>query len=114
MAMLIKGVSVVLHEKTATANRDERNRVIYDEHEVTIDNVLIAPSTEQEITDSLNLTGRKAVYTLAIPKGDSHRWTDSQVDFFGKSFRVIGSPVEGIESLLPLDWNKKVRVENYE
>lgn len=114
MAMIIKGVTVTLYEKTPTQNRDSRNRVIYDEHEVTVNNVLITPSTEQEVLESLNLTGRKAIYTLALPKGDDHIWTDARVIFFGKTFRVIGSPVEGIESLLPLDWNRKVKVESYE
>ena len=59
-------------------------------------------------------TGRKAVYTLAIPKGDTHEWEDQKVIFFGKEWRVFGAELEGIEDLIPLDWNKKVYVERYE
>ena len=76
-----------------------------------VENVLVAPSTEQEILDTLELTGRRAVYTLGIPKGDNHVWTDRKVSFFGQDFRVIGAPVEGIEAMIPLEWNRKVRCE---
>ena len=31
-----------------------------------------------------------------------------------KEWRVFGMELEGIEQLIPLDWNKKVYVERYE
>lgn len=34
--------------------------------------------------------------------------------FFGADWKVIAIPTEGIEELIPLDWNKKVQVERYE
>ena len=37
-----------------------------------------------------------------------------QVRFFGEDWRIIELPEEGIEKLIPLQWNKKVRVERYE
>jgi len=36
------------------------------------------------------------------------------VDFFGERFRVIGKPTKGLEHLIPLRWNMKVRVERIE
>ena len=48
-----------------------------------------------------------------LPKGDTHRWDDCRVDFFGQSWRVYTPPREYIEAQLPLDWNRKVRVERY-
>jgi hypothetical protein len=36
------------------------------------------------------------------------------VEFFGQRFRTIGFPTQGIEELIPLAWNKKVKVERYE
>ena len=80
---------------------------------MAIKNVLVAPTSEEEILDTLNLTGRKAVYTLAIPKGDQHQWENQDVTFFGERWHTIGMPVEGIETMIPLEWNKKVRVERY-
>ncbi|HHJ8372345.1 hypothetical protein [Streptococcus pyogenes] len=54
------------------------------------------------------------VYTLAIPKGDNHDWGDKEVRFFGEKWRTVGLALEGIEELIPLEWNKKVMVERYE
>ena len=109
-AARIKGITVILYEKTQTG-RDEARQPIYEETPVQIDNVLVSPATEQEILDSLNLTGRRAVYTLALPKGDAHDWTDVRVSFFGSTYKTIGAPVEGIETMIPLEWNRKVRCE---
>ena len=43
-----------------------------------------------------------------------HDWTDTKVEFFGKTWKTVGEPVEGIEENIPLRWNKKVVVERYE
>ena len=77
--------------------------------------MLVAPVNSTEVLDTYNLTGRKAVYQLAIPKGDTNNWTaGTKVSFFGEDWRIIELAEEGIESLVPLQWNKKVRVERYE
>ena len=62
----------------------------------------------------IQLTGRRLAYTLAIPKGDTHDWEDAKVEFFGQSFRTCGGVVQGIESMIPLCWNKKVQVVQFE
>jgi hypothetical protein len=49
-------------------------------------------------------------YTIALPKGDSNDWADRKVSFYGRQWRTIGLPEEGMEENLPLCWNKKVRV----
>ncbi len=49
-------------------------------------------------------------YTIAVPKGDSNDWADKKVSFYGRQWRTIGLPEEGMEENLPLCWNKKVRV----
>lgn len=110
---MIKGMDVVLYEKVQNGV-DDFNNPIYEETPITVSNVLVAPSTSDEITDSTNLYGKKAVYTLAIPKGDAHRWEDSKIVFFGKEWRSFGTPLEGMEDMIPLKWNKKVTVERYE
>lgn len=109
MAM-IKGIPITLYARTASGT-DSFNRPIYTETAVTVDNVLISPMSEAEILDTLTLTGRRAVYQLAIPKGDNHEWTDCKVGFFGRSWHVIGDVLQGIDAMIPLDWNKKIRVE---
>lgn len=106
-------MDVILYEKVQNGV-DDFNNPIYEELPITINNVLVAPSTSNEITDSTNLYGKKAVYTLAIPKGDTHRWEDSKIVFFGKEWHSFGIPLEGMDYLIPLKWNKKVMVERYE
>lgn len=108
----MRGITVTLYNRTSDST-DEFNRQIYTETAIAVDNVLVGQPTTDEITDTLNLTGKKLAYVLAIPKGDTNTWTDRTVEFFGEKFRTIGEPTMGIEHLIPLSWNKKVRVERY-
>ena len=109
-ASYLKGASVTVYVKTETG-KDAFNHPVYATVGETVDNVLIGSPSDQEILDVLNLTGRKVSYVLGIPKGDTHDWTDVKVTFFGKEFRTIGEPTEGLEGMIPLEWNKKVRCE---
>lgn len=111
MAM-IKGIPVILIEKAQTGT-DPFGAPIYEETEVIVDNVLVSPSSTDDIVNSQDLFGKKAVYTLAIPKGDVHNWIDTKVNFFGQEWKTFGFPIEGIEENIPLDWNMKVMVERY-
>lgn len=110
---MIKGIPVTLYN-VQQVGVDGFNRPMYDEVPEIIQNVLVAPLSDEEILETLNLTGRRARYQLAIPKGDAHDWENRRVSFFGANWRVIGHPTEGIEANIPLLWNKKVRVENYD
>lgn len=110
---MIKGITVTLYEKKRTGE-DEFKHPVYTEYPVKVDNVLVHPASVTEIIDTLNLTGRKAVYNLAIPKGDDHEWEGNRVEFFGAMWRVIGLPQKGIEENVPLGWNDKWTVERYE
>lgn len=109
----LKGIAVVLIQKHK-AGEDPFGAPVYEEEEVTVENVLIAPLTSEDAASHLNLTGRRAAYTLGIPKGDKHNWEDCEVRFFGQRFRTFGIPTQGIEEMMPLTWNKKVMVERYE
>ena len=108
----IKGITVTLINKVETG-KDPFGKPIYEDAEILVDNVLVSPTSSDDIVNQLNLTGKKAVYTLAIPKGDTNVWEDKEVRFFGERWRVFGFATQGIEELIPLDWNKKVMVERY-
>src|SRR5690606_22121565 len=110
---IIKGITVTLINKKEVG-RDPFDRPIYEDVEIEVDNVLVSPVSTEDIVHTLELTGKKDVYTLAIPKGDTNNWEDAEVIFFGKRWRTFGMVTEGIEHLIPLDWNKKVMVERYE
>lgn len=110
----MNGITVTLYDRTQVGF-DSLHTPIYTETPTTVDNVLVAPMSDEEVLQMYTLTGRKAVYQMAIPKGDTHDWTaGKRVEFFGESWRIIGMPQEGIENLIPLGWNRKVRVERYE
>lgn len=112
--MAIRGITITLYDVAQTGT-DPLNKPIYNEVPVVVDNVLVAPVNSTEQLETFNLTGRKAVYQMAIPKGDSHEWAaGKKVRFFDANWRIIGIPTEGIDELIPLDWNKKVQVERYE
>lgn len=110
---MLKGIDVVLYEKSPSG-QDPFGNLIYEEKKVTVSDVLVAPSSSDDIIDSTNLYGKKAIYTMAIPKGDSHEWEDATVEFFGKKWKTFGIPLEGIEEMVPTKWHKKVMVERYE
>lgn len=107
---MIRGIPVVLYERTQTGT-DAFGIPVYTETPVTVENVLPAPSTQEEVLSSVNLTGRRAVYTLHIPKGDAHAWEGCEAEFFGRRWRVIGPVVEYIGANVPGPWNRKAMVE---
>jgi len=109
----LTGRTVILYDKVQTGV-DGFNRPVYEDVATTVDNVLIGEPTTEDVINELNLTGKHLAYTLAIPKGDAHEWNDRKVEFFGEVFHVYGEPTQGIEHLIPLSWNKKVKVERYE
>lgn len=111
--MGIHGIPIELAVKTQTGT-DGFNRPIYGTTWVTVDNVLIGQPSTEEVTDELNLSGKRLDYLLGIPKGDTHDWEDTQVRFWGQVYQTIGAPTQGIESMIPLSWNKKVKVMRYE
>ena len=111
--MTIRGITVTLVSKIEIG-KDPFGEPVFTESEIEVDNVLISPTTSDDIVNQLTISGKKAVYTLAIPKGDTNSWEDQEVRFFGEKWRVFGIPMQGIDHLIPLAWNKKVTVERYD
>ena len=111
---LLKGITVTLCRRTS-AGKDEFNRDIWEEERIQVENVLVAPisQTDTEILSELSLSGKKARYQLGIPKGDTHVWEDSVIEFFGARWQATGFATMGIDELSPLGWNRKVVVERY-
>lgn len=106
------GKPVVLHERTKTGT-DAFNNPVYSVKKVTVQNVLIGQPSTDDITSSIEMYGKRIEFMLGIPKGDTHNWEDTLVEFFGKTFRTFGFTQEGIEENIPTPWHKKVRVERY-
>ena len=109
----LRGRTVILYDKVETGI-DPFGRSVYEDVPIEVENVLIGNPTPQEVIDTLNLTGKRAAYTLGIPKGDTNVWTDRKVEFFGEVFHTFGVPAKGQDELIPLDWAQNVMVERYE
>lgn len=109
---MIKGITVTLISLVQTGT-DAFNAPVYAEEEITVDNVLVAPASSDDVIDSTSMYGKKAVYTIAVPKGDSNIWENNIVVFFGERWRVFSLPMMGIEDNIPLNWNAKYYVERY-
>lgn len=109
---MLKGITVVLHVKEKTGE-DDFGREEYSDTTVEVENVLVGQPTETDIV-SANQMGKHVAYTLGIPKTDTHSWEDTEVEFWGKKWRTVGEPVQGIDGLVPLSWGRNVMVELYE
>ena len=111
----MRGITIQLVVKTQDGT-DALNRPKFVDSIVEVDDVLVGEPSTEDIQNTISLYGRQAKYTLAIPKGDTNVWTDTEVylpaPFEGK-YRTMGYPTAGIESLIPLRWNKKVLIEKY-
>lgn len=112
---MIHGITIQLVKKTETG-KDPIGNPLYTTTTVEVADVLVGEPSSNEITDTLQLYGKKLAYTLAIPKGDENDWTDAEVILpapFTGTYRTIGYPTSGIEENIPLRWNSKVKVERY-
>ena len=109
---MIHGITVSLYVKTQTGT-DDFGAPVFEETPKEVCNVLVGEPTSEDIVSSLQLYGKRIAYTLAIPNGDEHDWEDVTVEFFGQKFRTYGGVTQGIEEMIPLVWNKKVKVERY-
>jgi len=113
MVTAIKGQTVKLYTMTKTGV-DDFNQPVYSEASVDVDNVLIEPADNSAIVDEMQISGKHLSYVLHIPKGDTHTWKDTKVEFYGAVWRTFGDCLIYDEALTPLDWNKKVKVERYD
>lgn len=108
----MRGIDIVLYERTKIGF-DPFGSPVYVENPVTVSNVLVGLPTANEQVDATDLYGKKAVYTLGLPKGDAHNWeAGTHVEFFGQRYETFGDVIQGIEALVPTAWHKKVMVSN--
>lgn len=112
---LLSGITVTLYEKT-DAGADAFGRTVYEETPVEVPNVLVQPleRTTDVPTESTDISGEKTSYILGIPKGDAHEWKNRRVAFFGQSFKTESGAWQGIETLIPGDWNRKILCRRYD
>lgn len=109
---MLKGIDIILHNRIQSGT-DAFGAPVYEDSTETVSNVLVGEPSTDDIISEQQLYGRKLAYTLAIPKGDAHDWLNKTVEFFGETFQTYGDVTQGIDAMIPLQWNKKVKVERY-
>ena len=112
----MKGVTVTLKKKTQTGV-DGFGQPTYSTTDVEVSDVLVGEPSTSDIENALTMYGKRVVYTLAIPKGDTNDWYKAEVALpapWSATFNVIGDATMGIEENIPLRWNKKVHLERIE
>ena len=110
------GVTIQLKVKTETGT-DDFGMPIYSEKLVDVADVLVGEPSTRDIENNITMYGKRTAYTLAIPKGDAHVWEDTEVvlpEPFAGTYKTIGNATAGIEANIPLRWNKKVHLEQFE
>lgn len=108
----MKGMTVQLAVKTIIGY-DRFGTPIETEELIDVEDVLVGQPSTDDVTNTIQLYGKKIEYVLGIPKGDTHNWTDAEVVIWGQRFRTIGYPQTGIQENIPLRWGQNVRVERY-
>lgn len=108
----MKGMDITLIIQTQTGT-DAFGAPIYAETEETVSDCLVGQPSADDVATALSLYGKKIVYTIGIPKGDTHDWTDAVLEFFGVRWRTVGYPETGIQDNIPLRWGQNIKVERY-
>lgn len=113
----IRGISVTLYTEVIDSY-DGFGNPIFTYTPKTVDNVLVAEPSSDDVTSSLSMYGKKIAYVLGIPKGNTDDWVDKKVewkDAYGNVFTVktFGYPITGIEANVPGQWHMKVKCEAY-
>lgn len=108
----MRGMTIELGVKTETGV-DPFGAPVYETTYIEVEDVLVGQPSSDDLTTTLELTGKRIAYVLGIPKGDDHIWTDTTVRFFDKTFKTIGYPETGIQENIPLRWGQNVKVEAY-
>ena len=108
----MRGTTISLLVKTKT-DENAFHEPIYSEKWVDVADVLVGSPTTDDITNALQLYGKRIEYVLGIPKGDTHNWIDTEVIIWGQPFKTFGFPTTGEEANIPLRWGQNVKVERY-
>ena len=116
MAGRLHGITIKLHKRTQSGT-DDFGRPTYTETPIDVQNVLVGQPSATEVLELQNLTGRRIMYWLGIPKGDTNSWENVKVTLpapFSGDFRTVSIPQTGIQDLIPLQWGQNIAVERYE
>jgi hypothetical protein len=108
----MKTMTVQLAVKTAGAP-DPFGMPTETEQLIDVPGCLVGQPSSDDITQTMEMYGKKIAYVVGVPKGDVNSWVDTDVIIWGERFRTIGYPETGIQGNIPLKWGQNVKVERY-
>ena len=108
----MKTMTVQLAVKTAGVP-DPFGMPTETEELIDIPGCLVGQPSTDDITQTMEMYGKKIAYVVGVPKGDVNSWVDTDVIIWGERFRTIGYPETGIQGNIPLKWGQNVKVERY-
>lgn len=112
---MIKGETVTVRLLTGEA-RDPLGAIKNEYEDVTVDNVLFAPSEFYDTANDefdVNGTGYKNTYDVYFPKEFDRNIHGAIVVIRGIEYQVIGNPQTYIEANVPGSWNMRAKVVGY-
>ena len=107
---MLKGITIQLSVKELMGS-DPFGMRTEKETLVDIPGCLVGQPSSDDITQTMEMYGKKIAYVVGVPKGDNHTWEDTDVIIWGERFHTIGFPETGIQENIPLAWGKNVKVE---
>lgn len=108
----MKTITIQLVKKTQDST-DPFGAPIESEELIDVPGCLVGQPSSDDISQTLEMYGKKIAYVVGVPKGDDHSWVDTDVIIWDERFRTIGYPETGIQENIPLLWGKNVKVERY-
>lgn len=91
---------------------DDFNNPKYTTETLEIDDCLIGPPTEPyDRVESAALDRNVTLVRVHLPKTDKRDVSNSEFDYEGETFRVIGKAVAFMEGNTPTRWNRYMRAE---
>lgn len=103
---LIKGVQVKVI-RTSVITDDHGNEIPGVETYEQVDNVLPAPVSTADLTES-RPNGDRVDMMFHFPKTYKRSLRGAFIEYNGVRFSVIGDPQPYLDSLTPLDWDRPV------
>lgn len=107
------GMTLSFTKRVATGAKDSFNNPVYSTETVTVDDCLVAPTTEPyDRVESAALDRDVTLVRVHLPKASTADVSDSEFTYEGESFRVIGRPVKFMDENTPTRWNRYLRAES--
>ena len=99
---LLRGERVTV--LTPTVGYDEHGEETVSWEPEGVDNVLVAPGSTSDVTDSTRPGGTRAALRLGFPKTFSARLRGCRVAVRGRTYSVIGDPMPNSADNCPTAW----------